>query len=195
MSQPHLWLIAGANGVGKTTYAFKTVPALTGSVHFINLDEIAKGLAPLAPQTARMRAGRVAFGAIEEMIVERQSFSLETTLAGAAQHQVIANAKNAGYQTHLLFFFVDHVEICLERIKRRVAEGGHFVPEADARRRFVRGLKNLPLYAYSTDDWRIFDADSPNPKIIAEGQGKEIRFSRPSDTMPEAIKSFLKVNS
>ena len=189
--RPDFWLIAGPNGVGKTTYAFRTVAKLTGSVNFINLDEIARGLAPLAPETARARAGRVAFRAIDEMLAERQSFSLETTLAGRAQLRLVAKAEQAGYRTHLLFFFIDRVEICLERIARRVAEGGHFVPEADARRRFTRGLAHLPFYAAEVDDWRLFDATHPEPKIVAEGEGKKVRFSSSGGDMPQAIKDCL----
>jgi predicted ABC-type ATPase len=44
-----LWLIAEPHGVGKTTYAFRNVPAVSDSMHFVNLDEIARGLSPLAP--------------------------------------------------------------------------------------------------------------------------------------------------
>lgn len=39
---PALWLLAGPNSVGKTTYAFRHISAVSGSVHFVNLDEIAR---------------------------------------------------------------------------------------------------------------------------------------------------------
>jgi predicted ABC-type ATPase len=46
---PTFWLIAGPNGVGKTTYAMRHLKSVSGSVNFVNLDEIARGLSPLEP--------------------------------------------------------------------------------------------------------------------------------------------------
>jgi len=61
MSRPkRFWLIAGPHGVGKTIYAFKNVPAVSGSVNFVNLDEIARSLSPLDPRLAEREAARVA---------------------------------------------------------------------------------------------------------------------------------------
>ena len=76
----------------------------------------------------------------------------------------------------LLFFAVSSPEQCLVRIARRVTEGGHDVPEADVRRRFIRGLANLPLYAVACNFWQIFDADLPRPKVVAEGHGAKLNF-------------------
>ena len=56
---PTLWLIAGPNGVGKTTYAFRHIRAVSGTTRFVNLDEIARGLSPLEPQ-AEGRRGCIA---------------------------------------------------------------------------------------------------------------------------------------
>ena len=42
--EPTIWMVAGADGVGKTTYAFRHIRAVAGTVRFINLDEIAQGL-------------------------------------------------------------------------------------------------------------------------------------------------------
>lgn len=53
---PWVWLIAGPEGVGRTRFAMASVPAVTGSRHFVNLDEIARGLSPLAPDEARLTA-------------------------------------------------------------------------------------------------------------------------------------------
>jgi predicted ABC-type ATPase len=57
---PTLWLIGGANGVGKTTFALARIEAVSGVRQFVNLDLIAKGLAPLDPELMKLRAGRFA---------------------------------------------------------------------------------------------------------------------------------------
>lgn len=141
--KPTLWFIAGPDGAGKTTYAYRRVREISGSVNFVNLDEIARGLSPLDPEVAQDAAARVALRRIQEFIVARQSFSLETTLAGRTHLNMVKRAARAGFEVKLLLFFVASVEVCLTRIARRVVEGGHNVAEADVRRRFTRD-RQLP---------------------------------------------------
>jgi hypothetical protein len=50
------WLIAGPDGVCKTTYAVRHLRAVLGTVHLLSLDEIARGLSPLEPCGADPRA-------------------------------------------------------------------------------------------------------------------------------------------
>ena len=166
--KPTFWLIAGPNGAGKTTYARAHLHATTGTLDFVNLDEIARGLSPLAPERARASAARVAIERMRGFFAAGTGFATETTLSGRAQRGLIAEAKRAGFDVGILFFAVRTPETCMVRVARRVAEGGHDVPEDDLRRRFARGLANLPDYLALADAWRLFDADNGRPKIIAE---------------------------
>lgn len=168
-THPTLWLVAGPNGVGKTTYAFRHIRAVSGSTEFINLDEIARGLSPLDPLAQPQRAARVALQVTRALIEDHRSFSIETTLAGRTHLRTIARARMAGFAIHLLFFMVRDVGTCLARIARRVAEGGHDVPEADARRRFTRSIANIPAYVAAVDLWRVIDNNGPKPEVVAEG--------------------------
>ena len=168
--KPTLWLVAGPNGVGKTTYALKHIRAVSGSVHFVNLDEIARGLSPLDPEVARTAAARVALERTAEMIDARASFTIETTLAGRTHLRTVEQARVHGLAVNLLFFTVRDVQICLARVARRVSEGGHHVPEADVRRRFDRGLANFTDYVAAVDLWRVFDNNAAKPIVVAEGR-------------------------
>lgn len=160
-SPPALYIISGPDGAGKTTFAFKSIRALSGSSRFVNLDEIARGLSPLEPLAQAGRAARATIALTASFIAEGKSFSLETTLAGQSHLRTIARAKAAGFKIHMMFFAVAHPEQCLARVARRVAEGGHDVPEADVRRRFARGLANLPAYSAASEFWRVFDERLP----------------------------------
>jgi predicted ABC-type ATPase len=168
------WLIAGPNGVGKTTYAFKNVPAVSGSMNFVNLDEIARGLSPLAPALAEREAARIALARARDFIAHDIVFSMETTMSGHVQLALMREAKANGMSPALLYFSVRDPEICLERIARRVAEGGHDVAEQIVRRRFVRSHDNLRDYCAAADLWRIYEASGNKPCLAAEGRGHEL---------------------
>ena len=177
---PVLWLVAGANGVGKTTYARDHIQSYSGSKSFVNLDEIARGLSPFEPEAQRVRAARVSLNYLNSVLDlpqpengdadARKSISLETTLAGLTHLRTIARAKANGWHVHLLYFAVSSPEVALARIARRVSEGGHHIPEVDARKRFKRSMQNFGLYSGQCDLWRVFD-NNAKPKVIAEGLG------------------------
>ena len=169
-AKKRFWLIAGPNGVGKTTYAFRNVPAVSGSMNFVNLDEIARGLSPLAPALAEREAARVALRRAREFIAQGAVFSMETTMSGQTHLALMRDARAAGFSPALLYFSVRAPDICLERIARRVAEGGHDVPEAIVRRRFIRSHENLPAYCAEADLWRIYEASGYRPCLAAEGK-------------------------
>ena len=166
-----MWIVAGPNGAGKTTYAFRHIRAVSETTRFVNLDEIARGLSPLDPSAEPQRAARVALSMIRDLIAARLSFSLETTLAGRTHLRTVAGARAAGFRINLLYFAVAEVETSLARIARRVAEGGHDVPEADVRRRFARSIAHFPLYAAQSDLWRAYDNNGPRARTAAEGRG------------------------
>ncbi len=75
--RPAFWLIAGADGVGKTTYARARIAAVSGTTDFVNLDLITQGLAPLDPSRQQVRAARVALHMARDFIAQRKSFSLK----------------------------------------------------------------------------------------------------------------------
>jgi predicted ABC-type ATPase len=198
---PVLWLVAGANGVGKTTYARDHIQSYSGTKSFVNLDEIARGLSPFDPEAERVRAARISLNYLNSVLDAskpasdnldiRKSISLETTLAGLTHLRTIDRAKANGWLVHLLYFAVQSPELALARIARRVSEGGHNIPEADARRRFKRSLHNFGLYAEKCDLWRVFD-NNARPKVVAEGHGPCRSFLNfDKSALPENLNSAL----
>ncbi|AOO79240.1 AAA family ATPase [Bosea vaviloviae] len=190
-TQPQFWIVAGPDGVGKTTYAFRHIKAVSGSTRFVNLDEIARGLSPLDPAAEQQRAARVALEMTRSLIAEQQPFSIETTLSKKAHLRTITTAREAGFDVNLLFFLVASPEISLSRIARRVSEGGHDVMEVDVRRRFDRAIANLPVYIDQVDRWRVFDNATLKPKVVAEGRRGCIALIEKTPTLPAALWTAL----
>ena len=58
-SEPTIYLVAGCNGVGKTTFAKEFLPHEIKCLRFYNADEIARGLSPLDPPAGAIKAGRL----------------------------------------------------------------------------------------------------------------------------------------
>jgi predicted ABC-type ATPase len=59
---PTIYLIAGCNGAGKTTFAREFLLKAVGCGNFLNAGYLALGLSPLSPETAAMKAGRLLLG-------------------------------------------------------------------------------------------------------------------------------------
>lgn len=174
-ASPWFWLIAGPDGVGKTTYARAHLRAVAGTIRFVNADELARGLSPIDPEAGKVDAARLVLTRTAAHIAAGETFALETTLSGHAQMTAVERARARGFRIGLFYFTVPDVATCLERIARRVAMGGHAVPEADVRRRFPRSHANFHRYAAAADLWRLFD-NRGAPALVAEGAGGDIRW-------------------
>ena len=170
---PTLYVIAGPNGAGKTTFAREFLPNYAECKNFINADLIAQGVAPFSPEAAAFRAGRLMLEEIDLHAKRSESFGFETTLSGRSYLSLIRNLKKRGYKVHLFFLWIPTVALALRRVRARVLEGGHDVPEVVVRRRFDRSIRNfLVCYGPLGDSWMLFDNSGATPAILAfEKQG------------------------
>jgi predicted ABC-type ATPase len=96
-------ILAGPNGAGKTTFARSFLPHDAQCLRFINADMIAAGLSPFAPELASLKAGRLMLEEIAECVRRRDSFALETTLAGLSYRGHITRWPALGYHVSLFF--------------------------------------------------------------------------------------------
>ena len=167
---PNLYIIAGCNGAGKTTASFTVLPEMLDCDEFINADEIARGLSPLNPERAAIEAGRLMLTKIDRLIHNKKDFAFETTLATKSYVNTVQLAKQNGYQIILVYFWLDSVSLAIERVKTRVYDGGHNIPEPVILRRYYSGLSNLfKLYLPICDYWMIFDNSGAPSELVAEG--------------------------
>jgi predicted ABC-type ATPase len=160
-------IIAGPNGAGKTTFAREFLPNEAGCPLFVNADLIAAGLAPFAPETAAVQAGRVMLQELARHFAARQSFAFETTLSGRGYLRHIREWQSSGYRVKLIFLQLDSVEEAIARVAQRVRQGGHDIPEATIRRRFAAGRENFGrLYAPQVDAWALYNNSGPQPVLL-----------------------------
>ena len=179
-ARKRLYLVAGANGSGKSTIARELLPA--EDVFFVNPDDIARALNPDAPEKARVAAGREALRRINAFFAAGTSFAIETTLSGMVHVKTLLRARELGYETTLIYVFVDSPEVCIARIAARVRHGGHAIPDGDVRRRYARSKKNfLAVHAPLADRWTLFYNGSTQIGVVArkDADGRESVFSEP----------------
>lgn len=169
MPDKNLYLIAGCNGAGKTTASFTILPETLGCREFVNADEIARGLSPFQPDKVAFEAGRIMLHRISELFTRGESFAVETTLATKIYKRKITAARKQGYTTTLLFFWLKSIELAKERVKTRVAEGGHNIEPAVIERRYRQGILNLfGSYLPLVDEAFIFDTSEGESSLLAE---------------------------
>lgn len=165
----NLYIIAGCNGAGKTTASFTILPEIINCKEFVNADEIAKGLSPFQPEKVAFEAGRIMLNRLKELLKENESFAFETTLSTRSYKQKILEAKNKGYTVTLLFFWLQNVKLAKERVKIRVSEGGHNIPQDIIERRYMKGIKNLfDIYLPIIDGALIFDNSNGKHELLAQ---------------------------
>jgi len=116
MAAPRLILLAGPNGAGKSTFAVRLRGGAFAGIPFLNADDIARSLAPGAPDAAAFEAGRELLRQRDSAIAARSDLMVETTLATRVHLRAIHGARNSGYTTRLLFVWIASVEVCLKRV-------------------------------------------------------------------------------
>jgi predicted ABC-type ATPase len=151
-SRLRVLIIAGPNGAGKTTFAREYLPVDAACPIFVNADLIAAGLAPFAPESVAVQAGRLMLQELDRHFAARENFAFETTLSGRAYLRMIKQWQAAGYEVKVIFLQLETVDKAIARVTKHVAQGGHNIPETVIRRRFATGRANFEkLYAPLVD--------------------------------------------
>lgn len=155
MTERKLFILGGANGSGKTTISNELLKDY--ELVFLNADEIAMGIYPDRMEKARIKAGKLLIKQLDDLIGAGRSFALESTLAGKYLLKKISECRKYGYRIILIYIFLDNHEVALNRIRTRVRNGGHDIPERDVIRRFHRSKKNFwEYYKDIVDEWILY---------------------------------------
>lgn len=154
-----IYIVAGANGSGKTTFSKSLKNKL--QLSFINADEIAKEQDPNNTTGGELKAGREFFRQIESEVKAGNSFIIESTLSGKYLLRLIEKVKLENYSVEIIYIFLENPVVCIERIKERVLNGGHHVPDEAVIRRFYRSKNNFwHMYKTLANKWfLIFNSE------------------------------------
>lgn len=187
---PRLYIISGCNGAGKTTASYTLLPEMLECSQFVNSDEFAKGLSPFNPEQASIQASRYMLLKIRYLFARKEDFAIETTLATRTLLKMVRVAQKEGYTVTLMYFWLNSPDLAVERVKARVAAGGHNIPEETIRRRYRVGISYFfKDYMPVCDRWILADNSKVPFRVIAEGSRNDIINIKDKETYEKIRKS------
>lgn len=165
---------------------------------FFNPDVAAREVLRAAPgisqEEANSRAWREGRRLLEQAIRAGESFAFETTLGGGTMTRLLMQAAKSGNEVRIWYVGLAGVEKHIERVRQRVARGGHDIPEAKIRERYDRSRLNLLSLIPDLTELRLFDNTAeyderegawPDPLLLLHWRsGRIVRLHDLSD-MPE----------
>lgn len=165
-----LWLLAGGNGAGKSTF-YRTQLEPQG-LPFVNADNIAKQVFPDAPEAHSYQAAAIAEQLRNELLTDGRSFCYETVFSHPSKIDFLGKAKVLGYEIILVFVHLSSPELNKARIRQRIEEGGHSVPEEKVVSRIPRTMQNVKTALKLSDKAYILDnSDYKKPyQLVAKIQ-------------------------
>lgn len=190
---PTLYILGGANGVGKTTwYQFGIESkAISSELPFINIDLIVLRELGGYTQENLAKAEQIARERMRVLLEERKDFMIESNLSKTADYGWIEAMRKNGYETILFFLGTNNVEINKMRVKARVLEGGHDVADPIIEQRYQVGMSYLKSKLLDFSQATLFDVSTHEPRRMAELQNGKILFNE--EDCPSWVQSSLEI--
>lgn len=186
-----LWVLAGGNGVGKSTF-YKSSLLPKRGVQFVNADLIAQNINPENPEQVSYQAAYLVERLRDELLHKGISFCFETVFSHPSKIDFIAKAKACGYQIILVYIHLNTLDLNEARVSQRVSEGGHNVPPEKIRNRLPRTMMHVATALQLVDEAWLLDNsshDEPFKQVALIRKGKRIKTI---DFLPVWAKQILK---
>ncbi len=167
-----LWILAGGNGAGKTTF-YEKLLAPKG-IRLVNADMIAKIINPNNPESVSYKAASLVDKIREKFLYQGITFCFETVFSHVSKIDFVAKAKANSYEIILIYIHLDTLELNEARVYQRVTEGGHNVPVAKIHSRIPRTIKNIAKTLPLVNEARLLNnssRDNPFQLVATVKQG------------------------
>jgi predicted ABC-type ATPase len=189
-ARPFVFVLAGVNGAGKSSVGGAML-AEHGLAWF-NPDSFARELAAqlgLPAEEANARAWTHGRSQLEAAIANGTNYAFETTLGGRTIPALLAEAA-ATHDVVMLFCGLRSPEMHIQRVRARVANGGHDIPQDKIRERWVGSRINLIRLMPQLSRLQVFDnsteaapgQDIPDPVLVLEMIEGRVSYPAQDDT-------------
>lgn len=170
---PELWLLAGGNGAGKTTFYERFIAR--HRIPLVNADRIARALWPADPEARSYEAALIAENERLRLVRDQQTFCFETVFSHPSKLDFLGSAKAAGYRLRVFYFHLGDASLNSARVASRVVAGGHRVPEDKIVSRLPRTFANIRDCVGLADELHLVDnasAREPYQRIASWQDGQ-----------------------
>jgi len=199
---PQIVVLAGTNGAGKSSVAGAALRAAGGE--YFNPDEVTQSILQHNPSLPRAEANSLAWqeglARLTAALETRSDYSFETTLGGNTITSRLLKAANLGFQVRVWYLGLTSPDLHIARVRKRVAKGGHDIPEDRIRARYVSSRGNLISLLPHLTELQLFDnsaegdpaiGDRPKPKHILHLRKGGVIDHCPAQEVPDWAKPIV----
>jgi predicted ABC-type ATPase len=147
-------------------------------LEFVNAE-----LNPNNVEAAAIQASRLMIERLNTLSRQNVDFAFETTLAARTFARFLRNCQTKGYRINLVYIWLESAELAVNRVARRVASGGHNIPECIIRKIYKQDINNfVELYLPLADRFQVYDNTKDNNRLIAyrSASNPEITVTQPN---------------
>ncbi|MGH9164129.1 MAG: zeta toxin family protein, partial [Acidimicrobiales bacterium] len=157
-------------------------------LEFVNADAIAEQRWPDDAESHAYEAAELAAARRQELMVDRRSYATETVFSHESKVKLVRDAVAGRYLVSLHVIAVPE-DLAVDRVKNRVENGGHSVPEHKVRERYGRLWTHIADAIRLADHSRVYDntrAAAPF-RLIAEFERGATLWSDWPSWIPEDL--------
>ncbi len=169
--RPVLWIVAGPNGSGKSSFYNRTdIEGWGGSIWIINPDLLTQTIIEQEGMTvdaANLAAVQRIQLWLEASLETYQTIGVETVLSSPKYRPLVEKAQSRGFVVKMIYVTLQSAALQIDRVRWRVRDGGHGVPEDKIVDRRRRSFDELAWFARHVDECAIFDNSTGEPALIA----------------------------
>ena len=181
-AEKQLWLLAGGNGAGKSTFYEQFLKPL--NLPFINADILAKQLDE-DTEAASYKAAKLAEKLRLSLLHLGTSFCFETVFSHPSKIDFLATAKSLGYEIILVYIHLQNDELNQARVAQRVGEGGHNVPADKIISRIPRTMANVKQALPLVDVAKFYDNSSQSQPFLSVAQLTKGKLTNQVKVLPD----------
>lgn len=178
-----LWLLAGGNGVGKTTFYEQFLKPL--NLPFINADILAKQLDNEDTEAVSYKAAKLAEKLRISLLHSGTSYCFETVFSHPSKIDFLAMTKALGYEIILVYIHLQNDELNQARVAQRVGEGGHNVPTDKIISRIPRTMANVKRALPLVDVVKLYDNSSHSKPFSSVALLDKGRLEKQQNVLPD----------
>lgn len=102
-----------------------------------------------------------------ELVNQVDTFTFETVMSSRDKVDFMKEARERGYRVYLYFVATDDPAINVDRVRRRVKQGGHPVPAKKIRERYARSIALMTEACGVAHRAFVFDNSGSRHKLLA----------------------------